>query len=33
MKVLEPLPQPTVQGMFERDVARLKGLIEAELVS
>ena len=31
MKVFEPLLQRSVQGMFERDVARLKALIEAEM--
>lgn len=30
MKPLEPLLQRSVQGMFERDVARLKALIEAQ---
>jgi polyketide cyclase/dehydrase/lipid transport protein len=32
-KPFEPLLQRSVQGMFERDVARLKALIEAELAS
>jgi uncharacterized protein YndB with AHSA1/START domain len=33
MKPFEPLLQRNVQGMFERDVARLKALIEAESAS
>jgi hypothetical protein len=33
MKPFEPLLQRNVQGMFERDVARLKALIEAQLAS
>ena len=33
MKPFELLLQRTVQGMFERDVARLKALIEAEMAS
>jgi uncharacterized protein YndB with AHSA1/START domain len=33
MKPFEPLLQRSVQGMFERDVARLKALIEAGLAS
>jgi len=31
MKPFEPMLQRNVQGMFERDVARLKAMIEAEL--
>jgi hypothetical protein len=31
MKPFEPLLQRNIQGMFERDVLRLKALIEAEL--
>jgi uncharacterized protein YndB with AHSA1/START domain len=33
MKPFEPLLQRNVQGMFERDLARLKALIEADLAS
>ena len=33
MKPFEPILRRSVQGMFERDVARLKALIEAELAS
>ena len=33
MKPFEPLLRRNVQGMFKRDIARLKGLIEAEPAS
>lgn len=33
MKLFEPLLQRSVQGMFERDVARLKSVIEAEVTA
>jgi uncharacterized protein YndB with AHSA1/START domain len=33
MKLVEPLLERNVQGMFERDVARLKAVIEADLAS
>jgi len=33
MKPLKPLLRRSVQGMFERDVARLKAIIEAEAAS
>jgi uncharacterized protein YndB with AHSA1/START domain len=33
MKVLEPLLERSVQRMFERDVARLKAVIEADLAA
>jgi len=33
MKFFQPVLQRNVQGMFERDVARLKAVIEADLAS
>ncbi len=33
MKPFQPLLERNVQGMFERDVARLKAVIEADLAS
>jgi len=33
MKPIEPLLRRSIQGMFERDVARLKALIEADLAT